>query len=336
MTDARVRTVGGTLASKILGLSKWGGPLAAYYELTQAVSADENDSMDRGSALEESVLQLLLEREGYAPGALVRPAAPVSGGETMPYAHARVDAWIEGLDVHGSDPFCLVPELRTLIEAKTLALEQMGEEWGVDGTDRIATEYQIQGLWYHGVCRAAGMKLAEEALVPVLVGPETELALAARMVERTGRPLKLEDINGTRMELRVYRVAWDAELFSAMRARVFRFIRNHVERGVPPEPGDGDLTDRDLKAVARGISSKPGEVLDFGRLHPVHQATVADLLEAVRERKRWKELEEQAVVRVQLLMGTAEEIRGLDGGARVTWSTIKGGSRRFELREPRR
>lgn len=320
------RTVGGTLVPRILGLSKWGGPLSAYYELTQGVTPESEPAMRRGNVLEASVLRMLERRLDIVcmRWGCVRP-------DGMPYAHATLDALAAGGPLGH-----LVDGDRTIVDAKTLAAEQMGSEWGADGTDRLLREYQIQILWYHGVCRAAGLRVAEDALVPVLIAPESELALLARLVERTGKPLEPEDLDGTRAELRVYKVIWDEDLFSKIRTRVLWFLKHHVDARRPPQPGDGDLPDRDLEAVAHGIQGKPGEAMDFGKLHPAAQATVAELLEAVQERKRWTELEKQAGARVKLIMGEAEELRGLDGGARVLWKTIKGGSRRFEVKEPRK
>lgn len=244
---------------------------------------------------------------------------------SMEYAHATLDeVW-------------WTPDGTTAVipDAKTANVYEMGDDWGPDGSDQVPSEYHLQLLWYHGVARAAGMRVADEALLPTLCGPEAELQWAARLVQATGRPLRLAELEGTGLELRVYRVEWDPEAFRLMDERVRRFLREHVEPRVPPEPGPGDLLERDLRAVAKGLRADPGRVLDLERLPPAEQALVLELLDANRQRKAWAEKEEQAAARVRLLMATAEEVRGLPGGARVSWKELSSGQRRFELREPK-
>jgi hypothetical protein len=311
------------MVARILSLGRWGGPLSAYYELTGTPDATpRNTAMGRGLALEESVLAMLGEQNEHA---LVSPwVAGQVRATSLPHAHASLDA-VMWRDVTA-----------TVVDAKTASREEMGEDWGQDGSDRIPVEYHLQLLWYLGVCRAAGMNVADEALLPTLCGPEAELQWAAKLVTKLGRPLALEDLDGTGLELRVYRVDWDAALFEDVNARAVRFLREYVEPRVPPEPGSGDLlTERDMRAVSRGARAEPGRVLDFERMDPAEQALVLELLEANRQRKAWEKAEEQAEARVKLAMGTAEEVRGLPGGARVAWKEGKSGARRFELREAR-
>lgn len=318
-----MKTVGGSMVARICGVSKWGGPLSAYFEMTADAEAPRSSAMGRGKALEASVLALWAEREGVflLPGEFkVRP-------EAMPYAHATLDAL--GLLALEDGPL-------QVVEAKTLALEHAGSDWGEDGSDRVAAEYHLQALWYLGVCRSAGLDVVPEVTMPVLVGPETELAWAARLVERSGRPLTHADMEGTGLSLRVYRVPWDEALFRAVDARVRSFLAEHVEKGVPPAPSEGDvLMDRDTHAVGRGFKAERGAALEYERLSPVEQALVGELLEAVRQRRAWEEQEEQMKARVQLLLGRAEELRGCPGGARVTWKSNKNGARTFTVKEPR-
>lgn len=335
--DEARRTVGGTLAARIVGCSKYGGPLAAYFEMTADVQAERKPEMTRGVVLEESVLAMWAERSGGTWARSDGWAQVVDGRvspPSMPHAHASLDAL--GRPGEAYHPDIDEPPPYRILDAKTANAESMGEDWGPDGSDQVPAEYQVQLLWYHGVCRAAGMNVADEALLPTLCGPEAELQWAARLVQKTGRPLTLADLDGTGLELRVYRVEWDPEAFRLVDERVRRFLREHVEPRVPPEPGPGDLLERDLRAVAKGLKAEPGRVLDFDRLQPAEQALVLDLLDANRQRKAWAEKEEQAAARVRLLMATAEELNGLPGGARVSWKEGQTGMRRFEVREPRR
>jgi predicted phage-related endonuclease len=315
-------TIGGTMVSRILGLSRWGGPLSAYYELTGEASPEDAKlaHQARGNTLEQSVLQMWSERSGirWTPWEAVR-------SEAMPHAHASLDA----LGLLGPGAGGVIPD------AKTLSREAMGEDWGLDGTDQIPVEYHLQLLWYLGVCKAAGMRVADEALLPTLVGPEAELQWAARLVTATGRPLALADLDGTGLELRVYRVAWDALLFEQVNARVLEFLQKHVAPRKPPEPAGGDMPERDARAVSRGVKAEPGRVLDFDQMQPAEQALLTDLLDCARERREWERLEAQAELRTKLVMGTADEVRGLPGGARVTWRARADGVRVFKVAEPR-
>lgn len=317
-----MKTVGGTLAAQIVGCSRYGGPLSAYFALTADVRAEQQQVMRRGQVLEESVLAMWAERDGWSWcrwGGVV-PAS-------MPHAHATLDA----VGWRGDDQ-----GLFAIPDAKTANTESTGEDWGPDGSDQVPQEYQVQLQWYHGVCRVAGMRVADEAPLPTLVGPEAELQWAARLVQAAGRPLRLADLEGTGLELLVYRVEWDPEVFRLIDDQVRRFLREHVEPRVPPEPGPGDLLERDIRAVAKGLKAEPGRALDFDRLLSAEQALVLELLDANRQRKAWADREEQTAARVRLLMATAEEVRGLPGGARVAWKESQSGMRRFEVREPRR
>jgi hypothetical protein len=311
------RSVGGTLVSRILGISPWGGQLSAYYELREGVQAPRNAAMSRGNALEASVLALLAEREG---GDVDREVGRVIAND-LPHAHATLDACWRAPGASA----------RSVVDAKTANAWEMGA-WGSDGSDKVPEVYALQLLWYVGVCKAAGMDVTDTALVPVLSGPEAELQWAAKMVQATGRPLRLADLDGTSLDFRVCRVEWDEALFRAMNERVRRFLREHVDPGIPPMPGPADFVlDRDAHAVAKGTRGE-GLVLDYERLQPSESAQVDTLLDCVRQRKGWEEAEGQARTRVQLLMGGAEEVRGLPGGDRVTWRASQTGVRRFTVK----
>lgn len=315
-----MRTVGGTLAARICGLSKYGGPLSAYFEMAADVQTEHKPVMTRGKVLEQSVLEMY-----QVAHAEQRPVLRWDR-VVADHAHATLDA----VELLGPGKGARI------LDAKTANTESMGDDWGPNGSDQVPAEYQAQLLWYMGVCRAAGMNVADEALLPTLCGPEAEFQWAARLVLKTGKPLALADLEGTGLELRVYRVEWDPEAFRLMDERVRRFLRGHVEQRVPPEPGPGDLLERDLRAVARGLRAEPGRVLDFDHLPPAEQALYLELLDANRQRKAWADKEEQAAARVRLAMATAAEVRGLPSGVRVLWQDRKDGTRVFQVKEPRR
>lgn len=308
-----MKTVGGTLVSRILGMSKWGGPLSAYFELTADVETPRTAAMGRGTTLETSVLALLAEQTGLKADPFCQTDPIISE-----HRHARLDA----VAIYGSG-------ISVIIEAKTANNYEAGD-WGADGTDTVPEHYHLQALWYLGVAKAAGWSVADEVLMPLLSGPESELQWAAKMAQRTGKPLSLADIDETGLVFRVCRVDWDAQVFAAMDREVRRFLREHVEPRIPPAPGPGDvLLQRDLNAVARGIPAEAGRVLDFASLTADERDVFSDFLSCTRERRAWEEQEEQAKVRVQLLMGGAEEVTGLPYGARVTWKRTANSARRF-------
>lgn len=322
-------TVGGTMVSKICGISPYGGRLAAYFELTEDVQAPRTAAMGRGNALESSVLALYAERERKT---VFRPPRRHFNAPSLPHAHASVDGVASDADEvedTGGFPW-------TILDAKTSNAYEM-REWGHDGSDRVPEAYTLQLQWYGGVARAAGLRVTDEMHIPVLSGPEAELQWAARLVERTGKPLTLADLEGTNLDFRVCVVHWDAALFAALNERVCRFLADHVVPRIPPMPGPGDVVlERDAHAVAKGLRAERGKALDFDALSPVEQSVLLEVVEASRQRKQWEGLEEQARARAQLLMGATEEVRGLPGGAVVRWRDMSAsGGRRFEIREPR-
>lgn len=313
-----MKTVGGTLVSRILGLSKWGGPLSAYYELVADVDAPRTAAMGRGTALEASVLALLAERDGMT--VFPQDQSTTIAPDSMRHAHARIDA---------TAVYPLVERGLWIVEAKTANSYEAGE-WGADGTDAVPEHYHLQALWYLGLSKAVGWSVADEVLMPLLSGPETELQWAAKMVQCTGRPLTLADLESTGLVFRVCRVEWDPDVFAAMDREVRRFLQEHVEPRIPPAPGPGDvLLQRDLNAVARGVPAESGRVLDYATLNADEREVFSDFLSCARERRAWGDAEEQAKARVQLLMGGAEEVVGLPHGARVTWKRTANSARRF-------
>jgi hypothetical protein len=319
-----MKTVGGTLVSRICSLSPYGGKLAAYFELTEDVQAERTAAMGRGNALEASVLALWRERHAgtLASTNLWTPPEPIRA-PALPHAHARVDA-LAPWD----------PESSVIIEAKTASAYEMSA-WGPDGSDKVPEAYHVQAMHYLGVCKAAGLAVVDHVEMPVLSGTESDLQWAARLAGVMGKPLTLADIEGTGLDFRVCRVEWDAALFAALNERVCRFLADHVAPRIPPPPGDGDLLGRDAHAVRKGLRAEKGTALDFDALSPVEQAVLLEVVEASRQRKQWEGLEEQARTRAQLLMGGTEEVRGLPGGAVVRWREMSAGTRRFEIREPK-
>lgn len=91
--EHRRRTIGGSDAAAIVGLSKWATPLTVYMD-KKGLSPDKPDSipMRIGRELEETVARLWMEETGKKcqrrNAILINPA--------YPFAHANVDRWVVG------------------------------------------------------------------------------------------------------------------------------------------------------------------------------------------------------------------------------------------------
>ena len=91
--EHRRRTIGGSDAAAIVGLSKWATPLTVYMD-KKGLFPDKPDSipMRIGRELEETVARLWMEETGKKcqrrNAILINPA--------YPFAHANVDRWVVG------------------------------------------------------------------------------------------------------------------------------------------------------------------------------------------------------------------------------------------------
>lgn len=138
--------IGGTDISKLLGLSKYGGPLEVYQRIVEGVDAEWNAPMERGAAMEpvlrangQRMLRLELEN---------MPSEYVES-KTYEFAHAQIDdlARWKGMPV--------------VVEYKSQSQFSRGWLHGPDG-DVIPEGYAAQVAWQ--------LMCSERELALVVVG----------------------------------------------------------------------------------------------------------------------------------------------------------------------
>ena len=93
--EHRRRTIGGSDAAAIVGLSNWATPLTVYMD-KKGLIPDKPDSipMRIGRELEETVAQLWAEKEGKK----VRRRNAIIYNPDIPFAHANIDRMVVGED----------------------------------------------------------------------------------------------------------------------------------------------------------------------------------------------------------------------------------------------
>ena len=91
--EQRRRTIGGSDAAAIVGLSKWATPLTVYMD-KKGLSPDKPDSiaMRIGRDLEETVARLWMEETGKK----CQKRNAILKNPNIPFAHANVDRWVVG------------------------------------------------------------------------------------------------------------------------------------------------------------------------------------------------------------------------------------------------
>lgn len=91
--EVRRRTIGGSEASAIVGLSKWASPLSVWAEkLGKLEDKLETEAMRMGRDLEKYVA----ERWCEATGKKVERVNAILYNEQYPFAHANIDRWVIG------------------------------------------------------------------------------------------------------------------------------------------------------------------------------------------------------------------------------------------------
>lgn len=133
MKLAKERRIGATDASKLLGLSKYGGPLDVYRRIVEGVDTKSNPRMERGKKYEPEVRRRYVEQTGAEMQQFVMPL--IVEHPTLAWATCSPD------DVTVDD---------VLAEYKTTSLFAKG--WAP-----VPVEYVIQvqwSLWVTGLERA--------------------------------------------------------------------------------------------------------------------------------------------------------------------------------------
>lgn len=155
MSPEDKRKVGGSDVAAVLGLSRYGGPLAVYGRIVHGVEKDEAPAMSAGKALEPVVLAEYARSTGRALDVDVKL-------ERLPRPWLR--ASLDALSCVPGGPL-------RVVEGKTGSWRVRGE-WGKPGTDEVPREYMLQVQYYLGVALECGAAEDDVADVPAFLGGE--------------------------------------------------------------------------------------------------------------------------------------------------------------------
>jgi putative phage-type endonuclease len=285
---ARAEGLGSSEISAVIGVSPHQTAFDLYCLKTGLVAPKPATlAQEIGHALEDPIAQLYLRRMRAA--AIVRPREVITG------------LVADDTTAHPEHPWALATPDRfavygTFAEGHLVEIKNVGgwmtREWGEDGTDDVPLHYLAQCTWQMGV---TGVHRCD--LVALLGGSD----------------------------LRVYPLAFDAELFARLLAAGRRFWFDHVRARVAPPIDGSDSARRYLDAryprAADARSPAP----------PLAEVWAAQLI-AARAAQADAERERGAAENaLRALLGARE---GFDGaGWRLTWRAgPKGGARRFLFR----
>jgi putative phage-type endonuclease len=141
--------LGGTDLPKILGVSRFGGPMDVFME-KQGLTAPliQTEAMEWGNLLEDPVARKYAAKTGRK----VRHAADFLRHPDFPFLYANLDRWS---DKPGTP--------RRVLEVKTSG-EFAAKDFGEEGTDQVPPDYLLQAMHYLSV---TGKDIADLA---VLIG----------------------------------------------------------------------------------------------------------------------------------------------------------------------
>lgn len=185
-----------------------------------------------------------------------------------------------------------------VVEAKTCDPFLM-DDFGADGTDEVRPAYLVQCQWHLGVCRAVYKRDFRRCFMPVLFGTR---------------------------ELRIYEVAWDAEMFDGLLTVAHDFQRRYIETRTPP-PIDG----------SRACSGYLSDHFGPPKAHRVPadesvDSVARELRKAKAEAERWADLARKAENQIKARISEV----GADGLYAADWSVTfkedKNGKRAFKMK----
>lgn len=128
--------VGGTDIARILGVSRFGGPMGSFLEKRGlAAPLIESSAVRWGKLLEQPVAHEYAVKTGRK----VRRAAGFIRQDGRPWAFANVDRWS---DKAGT--------ARRILEVKT-AGEFAAKDFGEENTDQVPPDHLLQVMWYIAV-----------------------------------------------------------------------------------------------------------------------------------------------------------------------------------------
>lgn len=170
--ETRATGYGGTDVARILGLSRFGGPMDVFLEKRrQTAPLIETEPMKWGKLLEEPIAREYAHKSARK----VRRAASFLRHPEHFKFYANIDRW----SLKGGTP-------KRVLECKTTSVFT-ADDFGEEYTDQVPADYLVQVLWYLYVTGA------EQGDLAVLIGgnkhrvysiPRDE-ELIADMVERT-------------------------------------------------------------------------------------------------------------------------------------------------------
>jgi putative phage-type endonuclease len=141
--------LGGTDVARILGLSRFGGPMDVYLEkIGQAAPLLSTEPMRWGKLLEEPIAQEYAQKTGRK----VRRAASFVRHPAHDIFFANIDRW----SLRGGTP-------KRVLECKTTSVFT-ADDFGEEYTDQVPGDYLVQTMWY------AFVTGAEQADLAVLIG----------------------------------------------------------------------------------------------------------------------------------------------------------------------
>lgn len=177
-----------------------------------------------------------------------------------------------------------------VVDAKTAGANE-AHRYGEEGTDQIPQEYLCQFQFYMGL---TGRPQTD---VPALVAGD----------------------------FRLYHVAYDADVYVALREAVDRFWVDHVLTKRPPDP---TTLPNDTEAIRRRFRQHEGETpMDFAALPPETQVTLEEYLRAYAEESAASDRRALWEARAKLALGSAPGVRGLPealGFHRLDWKARAG------------
>lgn len=236
--EERRTYLGGSDMAKLLGISKWGGPVDVFLEKTgQGEEKPSNLYMDMGNFLEAAVAQDLSNKTGLRllKGSMVRHP--------------------EESFVAGNPDFLVVDDPTLGVEIKVVSERaRWSDDWGVEGSGACRLDYAIQCQWYMGLLGIPKWKLYAAFVDWELMERLQGIGLSAWQM-----------LQAVTVEFRPYELAFDADLYANMRRVARDFWQGHVETGIQPtgfamsQDAERLLLKRNAKMAAEELAAGPDE-----------------------------------------------------------------------------
>lgn len=283
--QARRRSgVGASEIAVIAGLSKWSSPVRIYEAKVAGVSLTPTYAMELGSEMEAPIARVWAKQHAKALALVDTLQHP-----ERPFALATPDRAVYADPVLRGDARRRRVDVRDaecLLQIKSTNW-RMRRLWGEPGTDQIPDEYLAQAHWEGAVAGLSEVRFA---------------------------------VDFDKTELLEWRVKVDPDVFGALYELAERFMRDHVERRVPPPPDGSEAWGEHLARVFPRDTS-PALVRIEPGTEPEVERAVAEFLMLKAADSRLKRMKERAYQTIAARIGDAAGIEGAFG--RVTWKRTK-------------